>query len=179
MRPPRQLGARWLPGKHQTIPDMHGARHKHCQAGPAGLFVLKGAAASMQLAPTGKCLLWKHYRYPCVQGEPPLAAKDGCGVVKAAPRYEKGSLEKQFRAFSFSSGHFPSIQGTFLQFSFHAYLLWGSSHPITRVLSFFPQGMLTPNSPKAKDEMELILRPTDTDGDRARAMPSDMKTLFW
>lgn len=109
MRPPRQLGARWLPGKHQTIPDMHRAWHEHCQAGPAGLFVLKGAAASMQFAPTGKCLLQKHYRHPCAQGEPPLAAKDGCGFVKAAPRYEKGSLEKQFRAFSFSSGHFPSI----------------------------------------------------------------------
>ncbi|EOB05354.1 hypothetical protein Anapl_08376 [Anas platyrhynchos] len=108
---------------------MHRAWHEHCQAGPAGLFVLKGAAASVQFAPTGKCLLQKHYRHPCAQGEPLLAAKDGCGVVKAAPRYEKG--------------------------------------------------MLTPNSPKAKDEMELILRPTDTDGDRARAMPSDMKTLFW
>lgn len=146
-------GARWLPGKHQTIPDMHRARHEHCQAGPAGLFVLKSAAASVQLAPTGKCLLRKHYRHPCAQGEPLLAAKDGCGFVKAAPRYEKVSLEKHFRAFSFSSGHFPSILIPRLP-------VLGQLSSHNQGSQFFSPRDADTNSSKAKDEMELILRHT-------------------
>lgn len=54
MRPPRQLGARWLPGKHQTVPDVHGAWREHCEVRPAGPSLLKGAATFVQFAPTGK-----------------------------------------------------------------------------------------------------------------------------